>query len=145
MIVALGSDHAGFALAKEIAAHLLEAGHEVEQFGATDETPYDYPDVAADVCPLVQQRRAKFGILCCGAGIGMSISANRYPEIRAALCCSTTMAALAREHNHANILCLGGRLTRVEDALEIVDTFLNTEPSQEERHLRRIEKLDSGV
>lgn len=145
MNIALGSDHAGFELASLIAAWLGDDGVEVERYGAVSTEPFDYPDAAADVCSAVQQGRADLGILCCGAGIGMSIAANRYPGIRAALCCNPTMAELSRQHNHANVLCLGGRLTPPDRARNILDTFLKTEPSREERHVRRIEKLDSGV
>lgn len=143
MTIVLGSDHAGFALRRIFAAHLVDGGHAVREVGATDESAYDYPDAAADVATRVQRGEADFGILVCGTGIGMAMTANKFKGIRAATCWSVESAKLAREHNHANILCIGARLIEPDLALQILDAFLETPPSDEERHVRRVGKIDA--
>jgi ribose 5-phosphate isomerase B len=142
MKLSLGSDHAAFELRTWLAARLIEDGHEVEALGAEGPEPYDYPDASDLVAESVLAGRSQFGILLCGTGIGVSIRANRHMGIRAALCCGPDTARLAREHNDANVLCLGARTNAPEFALEIVRTFLKGTPSQEPRHRARVSKLD---
>jgi ribose 5-phosphate isomerase B len=142
MTIVLGSDHAGFALRRILAARLLDQGYAVREYGATDESAFDYPDAACEVAVRVQKGEADFGILVCGTGIGMAITANKFRGIRAATCWSEDSARLAREHNHANILCIGARLIAPDEAVRLMDVFLNTPPSEEERHVRRVRKIN---
>lgn len=145
MKIAFGADHAGYCLELELIQWAQSQGHDVSRFGAESTDPYDYPDAADLVAAAVIDAQADFGVLICGSGIGVDIRANRYPQIRAANCCSAQMAALSREHNHANVLCLGARLIDADLARTILQTFLATPESQEPRHCRRIEKMDRPV
>jgi ribose 5-phosphate isomerase B len=140
-MIALGADHAGFSLKEAIKVHLKGMGYRLIDFGTESEDPCDYPDYGHKVRDAVVDGLCEIGILVCGTGIGMSIVANRKRGIRAALCLSTEMARLARQHNHANILCLGARLIGEEEAKGIVDAFLKTEP-EGGRHKRRVEKIE---
>jgi len=135
--IALGCDHGGFALKKEIKQFLADAGHEIHDVGCYSEDSVDYPDLADKVCKELIEGRSAYGILICGTGIGMSIAANRYRQIRAALCHEAFTAKMSREHNDANVLCLGARVLGVGIALDIVATWLATEFAGG-RHLRRI-------
>lgn len=137
MNIALGCDHGGFALKKEIKQFLADAGHEIHDVGCYSEDSVDYPDLADKVCKELIEGRSAYGILICGTGIGMSIAANRYRQIRAALCHEAFTAKMSREHNDANVLCLGARVLGVGIALDIVATWLATEFAGG-RHLRRI-------
>jgi ribose 5-phosphate isomerase B len=141
MKVALGADHGGFELKEKIRQHLVDHGISVEDLGTNSSAAVDYPDYARAVGEKVVARRADRGILVCGAGIGMSIAANKIPGIRAANVHSEVEAQLSREHNNANVLTLGGRLLDEASALKIVDRWLNTEFSGDSRHVRRIEKI----
>ena len=116
-------------------------GHEVLDFGVHDDNPVDYPDYAVMVAENVAQGKAKRGILICGTGIGMSITANKVKGIRCALCSDTFSAKATREHNDANILAFGERVVGGGLAIDIVDAFINTEFSQAERHQNRIDKI----
>jgi ribose 5-phosphate isomerase B len=140
MKLALGSDHAGFKLKKEIVAYLEENNHECVDYGVFDEQSADYPDLAVPVAKAVSDGRCLFGILICGTGIGMSIAANKYAGIRAALCGETYSSRCAREHNDANILTMGGRVIGTGLAVDIVETFINTS-FEGGRHSRRLEKI----
>lgn len=142
MKIALGCDHGGFALKAEIISLLVELGHEAVDQGCFSLESVDYPDYAAKVCEGVQQGRFDRGILICGTGIGMSMAANRYPRIRGALCFEIFTARMSREHNDANVLCLGARVTGPGLALEMVRTWMATEFSGG-RHQTRIEKFSS--
>ena len=142
MFIAIASDHGGFVLKKHLFAFLEKEGHQVIDRGCPDEKPVDYPDYAALVAQDILAGKAKFGILVCGTGIGMSIRANRHPRVRAALVHSDQYAKLAREHNDANVLCLGGRFTMPGDAERFVKVFLST-AFEGGRHQRRVEKLDA--
>lgn len=137
MNIALGCDHGGFALKMEIKQFLVSAGHEVHDVGCYSEESVDYPDLADKVCKELIDGRSAYGILICGTGIGMSIAANRYRQIRAALCHEAFTAKMSREHNDANVLCLGARVLGVGVALDIVATWLETKFAGG-RHLRRI-------
>ena len=141
MKVALGADHGGFELKERIRQHLVDRGVSVEDLGTNSNQAVDYPDYALAVSERVVGHRADRGILVCGAGIGMSIAANKVPGIRAANVHSEAEAQLSREHNNANVLALGGRLLDENTALKIVDRWLNTEFSGDSRHMRRIEKI----
>jgi len=141
MKVALGADHGGFELKEKIRQHLVDRGISVDDLGTHSNEAVDYPDYARAVGEKVAARRADRGILVCGAGIGMSIAANKVPGIRAANVHSEVEAQLSREHNNANVLTLGGRLLDEAAALKIVDRWLNTEFSGDGRHVRRLEKI----
>jgi len=140
-MIAIGSDHAGFALKHAIMAYLEEKGIDFKDYGTYDEASCDYPDYAEAVCKAIIDGEAEKGILCCGTGIGISIAANRHREIRAALCTDEFTARATREHNDANVVCMGGRVIGEGVALGIVETFLNTPFSNGANHIRRISKL----
>lgn len=140
LLIALGADHGGVALKNRLAAVLIEAGHQVMDFGTDGPASVDYPDFAHAVCAAVAEKRADYGLLVCGTGIGMSIAANRNPAIRCALVHDVTTARLTRAHNDANVLALGARITGEEVALDILKTFLETE-FEGGRHERRLAKL----
>lgn len=140
MKLAIGSDHAGVTLKREIIKHLHEKGIEYEDFGTYTEESCDYPDFALKVAGAVVDKKCNLGLLVCGTGIGISIAANKVPGIRAALCSDTFSAHACREHNDANILALGSRVVGTGLAIDIVDTFLNAK-FEGDRHLRRINKI----
>ena len=141
MRLALGADHAGFAIKEQIAAHLMERGHEVVDLGTTDgTTSVDYPDFGAAVGRAVVAGQADLGICVCGSGIGIAIAANKVPGVRAATVTDVTAAHLCREHNHANVICFGARLTGEAVILEAVDAYLAATPGGD-RHLQRIAKI----
>ena len=140
MKIALGSDHAGFELKEDLRAFLTERRVEVLDLGAFGEAPVDYPDVAVKVAETVSRGEAERGVLICGTGIGMSIVANRFAGVRAALCHDDYTARVSREHNNANILALGGRMIGKALAREILKVWLETE-FQGGRHERRLNKI----
>jgi ribose 5-phosphate isomerase B len=141
MKLVLGSDHAGIDLRQWLVEQLTKAGHQCTEVGAKDTSSYDYPDAADELAPVLRAGEADYGILICGTGIGISIRANRFPDIRCALCTTEFMATMAREHNDANVLALGSRVLGTEQALAIVHTFLIGTASTVERHQDRIKKL----
>lgn len=140
MMIALGADHGGFTLKEEIKAHLGERGIPCKDYGTHSLDSCDYPDIAAAVCRGILEGECETGILICGTGIGISISANKFPGIRAALCENCFSAKYTRMHNNANILCMGGRVTGAGLALMMVDLFLDT-PFAGGRHQKRLEKI----
>ena len=142
-VIAIGCDHGGFELKQEIITHLTKKGIDFEDFGCFSEASCDYTDYGKAVAEAVASGKYEKGILICGTGIGISITANKIKGIRCALCSDCFSAEATREHNDANILALGGRVVGVGLALKIVDTFLNTPFSNEERHIRRISKIES--
>lgn len=142
-MIAIGSDHGGFALKQAIMKHLKERGEEFFDFGTYTEDSCDYPDYGKAVAEAVAAGKYEFGILICGTGIGISITANKVHGIRAALCGDCFSAEATRLHNDANILALGARVVGEGLACKIVDTFLDTPFSNDERHLRRIHKIES--
>ncbi len=145
MRVYIGSDHAGYPLKEELKAFLQEQGYPVHDVGVFSEQPADYPDVAHALTQQMLahlQNEQAFGILICGTGIGMCIAANKRAGIRAAHASEPVSARLAREHNDANVLCLGARLIGAEMAKAIVQTFLTTPFSGAERHQKRVQKLE---
>ena len=139
-MIALGADHAGWQLKEEIKAWLLGRNVEVTDFGTHSPDPVDYPDYAAQVGEAVASGKAARGVLVCGTGIGMAMAANKVPGVRAAFCPDLFTARMSREHNDANVLTLGGRLTGRELALEIVEMWLRAE-FQSGRHGRRVGKI----
>lgn len=141
MRIAVGSDHGGFDLKQEIIRYLKESGHTYRDFGAYSKDPADYPDFAKAVGQAVAEGHFERGILICGTGIGASISANKIKGIRAALCHDNYTARMSREHNDANVLCLGGRVTGAGVALDIIETWLKTDFSGADRHRRRVDKV----
>ncbi|MDR3091274.1 MAG: ribose 5-phosphate isomerase B [Clostridiales bacterium] len=141
--IAIGCDHGGFALKKIILNFFDTRRIQYTDFGTFSEESVDYPIFAGKVCSAVLGGGFSKGILICGTGIGISIAANRHRGIRAALCSDAACARLSREHNDANVLCLGGRTLNYADAPEILAAFLDTPFSKEEKHARRIALLDS--
>jgi ribose 5-phosphate isomerase B len=142
-LIAIGSDHAGFEYKESLKKLLNEIGKPYQDFGTFSADAVDYPDVAHVVSKTVASGKCQLGILICGTGIGMSIVANKHNGIRAAVCESTVSAKLSREHNDANILCFGSRVTKWETAVEIVKMFITTPFSGGERHMVRIQKIHS--
>ena len=138
--IAIGSDHAGFLVKEIIRKYLEAAGYAVNDQGTSSEESVDYPDYGRAVGERVASKQADFGIAVCGSGIGISIAANKVPGIRAALAHDVTTARLAREHNDANVLALGGRIVTAEVAVEMVQTFFTT-AYLGGRHQRRLDKI----
>jgi ribose 5-phosphate isomerase B len=140
MNIAIGSDHAGFAHKTALAEYLRAQGHSVRDVGTHSPDSVDYPDFAVAVGKLVAGGEADAGVLVCGSGIGVAIAANKVSGVRAANCCTKEMAELARKHNNANVVTVGERLTSLETAREIVETFLTTE-FEGGRHEGRVSKI----
>jgi ribose 5-phosphate isomerase B len=140
MRIAVGSDHAGFSLKQDIVSLLSELGHSHEDFGCHDNKSIDYPDIARPVAEAVSQGKFDRGILVCATGIGMCIAANKVKGARAALCHDSFSARRAREHNNANVLCLGQLVTGPGVARDIVAAYLESEFAGG-RHARRLDKI----
>ena len=141
-MIALGCDHGGYGLMQDVIKQLEERGLEYKNYGCYSEESVDYPVYAKKVAHAVADGECERGILICGTGIGISITANKVPGIRAALCGDCFSAQATREHNDANILAMGARVTGPGLALKIVDTFLDTPFSNDERHIRRIKMIE---
>jgi len=141
MKIVLASDHGGYELKEVIKKHLIDGGYDVTDLGTNCEDSVDYPDYGYAAGEYVADGKADRGIVFCGSGIGICIAANKVKGIRCALVNSVEMAVLAKSHNDANIISLGGRLTAPDLAIEIVDTWLNTK-AEGGRHQRRIDKLN---
>mgnify|MGYP003300496289 CR=1 FL=1 len=141
-MIGIGCDHGGYALKQEIIKYLEDKKIEYKDFGCYNEDSVDYPVYGKKVANAVVEGECEKGILICGTGIGISIAANKIKGIRAALCHDCFSAQATREHNNANILAMGGRIVGPGLAVKIVDTFLNTEFSNDERHIRRIEQIE---
>lgn len=139
-MIAIGADHGGYELKEHIKKHLDELGIEYKDYGTYSEDSIDYPDCARPVCEAVLDGTAEKGILICGTGIGISIAANKFKGIRAAHCTDVYSATMTKQHNNANILCLGGRITGRELAFMIVDAWNNAE-FLGGRHANRIAKI----
>jgi RpiB/LacA/LacB family sugar-phosphate isomerase len=140
-MIVIASDHAGVDLKEQIVALVREAGHEIRDLGPADTSSVDYPDFAHQVARALVAGEAERGILVCGTGIGMSLTANRYPRIRAALCHDAFTAEMARRHNDANVLCIGARSTGPGVVEQVVQIFLDTD-FEGGRHQRRVEKIE---
>jgi len=141
MLVVFGSDHAGLTLKAQLKAYVETAGHSTQDLGTFTLESCDYPNIAAAVARKVVEAQC-LGVLICGSGIGMSMAANRFPGIRAALCTNEYMARMSRLHNNANILCLGERILGLDLAKAIVEAFVAT-PFEGGRHLCRIQQMDA--
>ena len=141
-MIAIGSDHGGYALKQAVMKHLESRGEQYHDFGTYSEASCGYPDYGRAVAEAVAGGKYQFGIIICGTGIGISITANKVHGIRAALCGDCFSAEATRLHNDANILAMGARVVGEGLALKIVDTFLDTPFSNDERHIRRISKIE---
>jgi len=141
-MIAIGCDHGGFELKQEVIKYLKEKNFEYEDMGCYNTDSVDYPEYGRAVANAVASGKCDKGIVICGTGIGISIAANKVKGIRCALCTDCFMAEATRLHNDANMLALGGRVVGAGLAVKIVDTFLNTEFSNDERHIRRIAKIE---
>lgn len=142
MKIAIGADHGGFEHKETIFKHLVELGFNVVDFGTYSSESVDYNDFALKVAEGVSKKEFDRGILVCGTGIGMSIMANKVKGVRAALVHDLFTAEATRLHNNTNVLAMGGRIISIELALKIVDIWINTNFSNEERHIRRINKIN---
>ncbi len=140
MIIAIGNDHAGVAYKNAIIDYLQNNNIKVINFGTDTTESVDYPDFGHAVAKALEEQKASLGILICGSGNGIAMTANKHPHIRCAVCWTKELSALARAHNNANVISIPARFTAIEQAVEIVKTFLNT-PFEAGRHLKRIEKI----
>ena len=143
MRVAIGADHAGFEMKRDLAGCLARAGHEVLDLGTHSSAPVDYPDISEAVSQAVRNGQADRGIVVCGSGAGAAIAACKFPGIRASVCHDTYSARQAVEHDDLNVLCLGSRVIGPALARTLVDAFLAATFSGEERHMRRLAKIDA--
>ena len=141
MRIAIGADHAGFELKEAVLARLRESGHEVIDVGTHNTSPVDYPDFAEAVGKAVLAARVERGIVICGSGVGASVAANKIPRIRAGLCHDTYSARQGVEHDHMNVLVLGGRVIGLAMAYELVQAFVCAQRGEAPRHLQRLEKV----
>ncbi len=141
MNIALGADHRGLEIKEKVKVFLQKSGHQVKDFGCFSKESCDYPDFAVLVAEAVSSQKYERGVLFCATGIGMSIAANKVPNIRAALVCNKKTASLASKHNKCNILCLGSEIVSKNEINQIVETWILTPFSNEERHLYRIGKI----
>lgn len=141
MRIALGSDHAGWEMKEDLKLYLEKRGHEVRDLGTNSPDAVDYPDYALAVARAVAGGKAERGVMVCGTGIGSSITTNKIPGIRAALCHNVYTAKMSRSHNDANLLCLGERVIDRQSAREIVEVWLATSFSTALRHARRVKKI----
>ena len=141
MKIAAGADHAGFALKQAVVQWLRSQGHEVIDYGATSADAVDYPQYAHRVAEAVSTGTVERGLLVCGTGLGMCMTANRHAGVRAADCLTPYLAEMSRRHNDANVLCLGGRVLSVDEALAIAEVWMAT-PFEGGRHVHRVEQID---
>lgn len=141
MKIAIGADHAGYELKQRVSEALKEAGHDVDDLGTDGPGSVDYPDFAHAVAEKLKTRAVDAGVLVCGTGIGMAITANKHKGIRAAVCSDTFSARMAREHNDANVLCIGSRVVGLGLAIDIVTAFVSAK-FEGGRHAKRVEKIE---
>lgn len=141
MKIAIGGDHAGFQYKARFVDFLEQLGHEVQDFGPGSDESVDYPDHVHPLASSIAAEDNDFGILICGSGNGVAITANKHENVRAALCWNSELTKLSREHNDANILCLSARFIAYEYAEHLVDVFINTK-FEGGRHLRRVDKIN---
>ena len=139
-MIPIGCDHAGFQTKQAIIEHLTSLGYEVKDYGCYSEDSIDYPDYAHPVAQHIEKNPGTLGILLCGSGNGISMTANKHQQIRSALCWKKEIAELARQHNDANIIALPARFITIEEAIEMVDAFLNT-TIEGGRHATRVDKI----
>ena len=143
MRIAIGADHAGFEMKRDLAAYVAKNGHEVIDMGTHTSAPVDYPDISEAVAQAVRNGQADRGIIVCGSGAGAAIAACKFPGIRAAVCHDAYSARQAVEHDDMNVLCLGSRVIGPALARTLIDTFLAASFSGEERHMARLAKIDA--
>ena len=139
-LVPIGCDHAGFQLKEKIISHLTSKGFEIEDFGCYSEESIDYPDFGHPVASKVEANEGMLGIIICGSGNGINMTANKHAGVRSALCWKKELAELARQHNNANIIALPARFISIAEGIEMVDVFLSTE-FEGGRHGRRVDKI----
>lgn len=140
MKIVIGNDHAGTEYKKQIMQLLVSKGHEVHNYGTDHSDSVDYPDHVHPVAKDVDQGQANIGVLICGSGNGVTMTANKYQKVRAALCWNSEIAGLARSHNDANIICIPARFVSLDSAKEMIDIFIN-QPFEGGRHLNRVNKI----
>ncbi|MEO9474555.1 MAG: ribose 5-phosphate isomerase B [Cyclobacteriaceae bacterium] len=138
--IAIGGDHAGFYYKEKLAEYLKSQGHEVTDFGPFSADSADYPDFVHPACEAIEKGECEFGVLICGSGQGVTITANKHQGIRAALCWDRDLAKVTREHNNSNVICFAARFVAYELAESMADTFLNT-AFEGGRHERRVNKI----
>ncbi len=143
MKIVIASDHAGFEYKNILLAKIKADGFDITDLGTFDTKPVDYPDCAADVATAIQQGRADRGILICGSGVGVSVAVNKFKGIRGGVCHDTYSAHQCVEHDDANVLCIGERVIGIEPAKEIITAFLQAKFTHEERHQRRLDKINA--
>src|SRR5688500_18654530 len=143
MRIAIGADHAGFEMKRDLAAYLAKNGHEILDIGAFNVTPVDYPDIAEGVAQAVRNGQTDRGILVCGSGIGAAVAACKFPGIRACVCHDTYSARPAVQHDDLNVLCLGPRVIGASLAKVLAEAFLAATFGGEERHMTRLAKIDA--
>ncbi len=143
MRIAIGADHAGFEMKRDLAGHLAQGGHEVTDLGTHSTAPVDYPDSAEAVAEAIRNGQADRGVLVCGSGAGAAVAACKFPGVRAAVCHDAYTARQAVEHDDLNILCLGARVIGPALARVLAETFLAASFSSEERHMGRLAKIDA--
>ena len=144
MKIAIASDHGGFELKEEIQKYFISLGKNIIDLGTYSADSCDYPDIAHKMVEYILQEQADLGILICGTGVGISIAANRFKGIRAAILYDDFTAEMAKKHNNANIMVFGGRTMKAEDVIRRINIFLNTE-FECGRHSKRIEKIEEGI
>lgn len=142
-LIPIGADHAGFQLKAKVIELLESKGYETKDFGCYSEDSIDYPDFGHPVASMVEENEGTLGILICGSGNGINMTANKHQGVRSALCWNKELAILARQHNNANIITLPARFVSEKDALEMVETFLSTE-FEGGRHSKRVDKIACG-
>ena len=141
MRIVIGSDHAGFELKSTIVSYIQDLGHQIIDVGTNNAEPVDYPEYAEAVGKAILEERADRGIMICGSGVGASIAVNKLPGIRAGLCHDTYSAHQGVEHDNINVLIMGARVIGIETARELVRAYIGAEFTEDERHLRRLDKL----
>jgi ribose 5-phosphate isomerase B len=143
MRIAMGADHAGFELKRDLAAVLAQQGHDILDVGTHTTAPVDYPDIAEAVAMAIRNGQVDRGIIICGSGAGVTVAANKFPGIRAAVCHDTYTTRQAVDHDDINVLCLGARVIGASLARLLTETFLEATFSADDRHLRRLAKIDA--
>jgi len=142
LTIAIGSDHAGFEYKETLKNYLQEKGYEVKDYGTHSADSTDYPDFAHPVASSVETGNSSFGVLVCGSGNGVAMTANKHPNVRAALCWTSELSSLARQHNNANVLCVPSRFISTEIAKDMVDSFIENS-FEGGRHERRVSKINA--
>jgi ribose 5-phosphate isomerase B len=143
MRVAIGADHAGFEMKRDLAGRMAQGGHEVLDLGTHSTAAVDYPDIAEAVATAIRNGQVDRGVIVCGSGAGVSVAATKFPGVRAAICHDCYTARQAVEHDDVNVLCLGARVVGPQLAWTLVEAFLGASFSGEERHMRRLAKIDA--